>query len=102
MKSPSNHIFVSTAAKVPAKTSSTTPVTDVTPLLRNEYSSLRSTADEDTNVPIVHLNDLKSEPPSAKKWQIAATFYSFLIVGATDGAYGVRTLGCMPMYSNSC
>ncbi|TVY92645.1 Bypass of stop codon protein [Lachnellula willkommii] len=65
------------------------PVTDVTPLLRNEY-------DEDTlsNVPIAHahLKDLKSEPepPSAKKWQIAATFYSFLVVGATDGAYGLR------------
>jgi hypothetical protein len=30
------------------------------------------------------------ESAGANKWRIAATFYGFFIVGATDGAYGVR------------
>jgi hypothetical protein len=72
------------------------PATEVTPLLRggggseggSGSSSLWSTDGEALSVTPVDAPD--DESAGANKWRIAATFYGFFIVGATDGAYGVR------------
>lgn len=74
------------------------PVTEVTPLLHggSESSSTRSTDDvtscvtDHTTQDLVSNHALDNESASANKLRIAATFYGFFIVGATDGAYGVR------------
>jgi hypothetical protein len=72
------------------------PATEVTPLLRggggseggSGSSSLWSTDGEALSLTPVDAPD--DESAGANKWRIAATFYGFFIVGATDGAYGVR------------
>jgi hypothetical protein len=70
------------------------PATEVTPLLRggggSGSSSLWSTDGEALSLTPIDAPD--DESAGANKWRIAATFYGFFIVGATDGAYGVRRL----------
>ena len=84
--------------EVPASESPKMPATEVTPLLHggSESSSIRSMDDvtscvtDDATQNLVSGHDLINESASANKLRIAATFYGFFIVGATDGAYGVR------------
>ncbi|KAH7418970.1 MFS transporter [Cadophora sp. MPI-SDFR-AT-0126] len=71
--------------------------TEITPLLHGsiESSSLRSTdsftvsARDGETLSATSGDALEDESTGADRWRIAATFYGFLIVGATDGAYGV-------------
>ncbi|KAK0104918.1 hypothetical protein ONS95_005181 [Cadophora gregata] len=74
------------------------PATEVTPLLQggSRSSSIRSMESDmlgvrDGSTPtLTSFNALGDESAGSNKWRVAATFYGFLIVGATDGAYGLQ------------
>lgn len=78
---------------------SSTPLpTERTPLLPNECSNTCSVDDallsgtSQSDRCSIRSRDEKWNDSSADKWRVTATFYSFVVVGATDGAYGVYLL----------
>lgn len=65
-------------------------VTEVTPLLHDRYLASSSASTEGNECRAKSNRALNHESGPANKWRIAATFYGFFVVGAADGAYGVR------------
>ncbi len=89
--------------------SSTTLPDATTPLLRDQCSTCSRSTDEET-VGRAALNDtddisddeLKAQSsleqwndPRINMWRVFATFFSFVVVGAIDGAYGVCNAGVL-------
>jgi hypothetical protein len=78
-----------------------------TPLLssRSESYVHYQTIISDQSLP--NPNDLRNtefqpekwNEPRTNVWRVFATFYSFIVVGANDGAYGVRHESTIFVYS---
>lgn len=92
-------------SKIPTNMMSTTHPNPTTPLLREERSSNRSRNEETTSLAACNTTDHSIDDGDTasscsgqwnesriNKWRLFATFFSFVVVGAIDGAYGVCIL----------
>lgn len=96
------HCLIERFAKLIAKMSSINGPSSTTPLLGEQSSRIRSTDEQTVGVAASHDTvDIKNDgsmakgsleqwnDPSINMWRVSTTFFSFMVVGAIDGAYGV-------------